>query len=114
MVVPLWDLLGPVWMEPGHRGHVAGVHHGHDPVLYTQLAGGEDNNAHVYTQIQVNKPEPKHQGGHVVSKRRRSRKINGRIRILSLCNELQRNRGKDGLEKGQNPRKGLIRESNLH
>lgn len=36
-VLPLCDLLGPVWMQPGHTGHMARIHHGHDPVLYTQL-----------------------------------------------------------------------------
>lgn len=40
VVVPLWDLLGPVGMHPGHSGHVASVHHGDDPVLYAQLADG--------------------------------------------------------------------------
>lgn len=36
-VLPLSDLLGPVRVQPRHRGHVAGVNHGHDPVLYAQL-----------------------------------------------------------------------------
>lgn len=31
------DLLGPVWMQPHHRGHMASIHHGHYPVFYTQL-----------------------------------------------------------------------------
>lgn len=40
-VLTLSDLLGPVWVQPGYAGHVAGIHHGHDPVLYTQLTGEE-------------------------------------------------------------------------
>lgn len=37
-MLSLFDLLGPVWMQPCHTGHVASIHHGHDPVFYTQLA----------------------------------------------------------------------------
>ena len=36
-VLSLSDLLGPVWMQPCHTGHMASIHHGDDPVFYTQL-----------------------------------------------------------------------------
>lgn len=54
LVVSLWDLLGPVRMQPCHRGHVACVHHGHDPVLDTQLTNRRSRenlqNLQVYIQ----------------------------------------------------------------
>ena len=40
-VLSLSDLLGPVWMQPCYPRHMAGIHHGHYPVFYTQLTRGK-------------------------------------------------------------------------
>lgn len=39
LVLPLSDLLSPVWMQPCHTRHMTSIHHGHYPVFYTQLTG---------------------------------------------------------------------------
>lgn len=37
----LCDLLGPVWVQPCDTGHMTSIHHGHNPVFYTQLTGSK-------------------------------------------------------------------------
>ena len=49
-VLSFLDLLGPGRVKPGHRGHMVCIDHGHDPVLYTQLAEGGNGTGTVNIQ----------------------------------------------------------------
>lgn len=52
-VLPLGDLLGPVRVQPRNTGHVTSIHHGHDPVLYTQLTGNKHTDTVSLTPLKI-------------------------------------------------------------
>lgn len=56
-VLSLSDLLGPVWMQPCHTGHMTSIHHGHYPVFYTQLTENKNTRSDWFNIVQLHRTQ---------------------------------------------------------